>query len=772
MGKPFQFNVGSDLLSKGLRPTKKIPRNNGYLVTCMGAVGIRGVLSVIDSLQRINTEDIQDGFPFPQIFVFQNMIIVCGKSTIYEWVGGELIEKIKVPSGTTWTAVDFFNYVYMSNGKVAVIRDSQSFQYSISNTLPISTAICNFSGQVIIGSPGGMFVNIAGVEMLAYGGGIAGGVATVTFNVSDMTGYGGGIAGGNAAVSSNIVRFIAYGGGIAGGVATMLISSSYMVGYGGGIAGGSAAISSNIVRFSGYGGGVCGGNAEFEFALPSDSWKNYFAASTIDTPTNRIKYAKQMGYDYLGITGNYGDTASLKAAMTTQGVTGLKFYVIDPFYSTSTMALAPSVPGYSTLANFVWSDGGRNINPTYAYTQAQKDWYQSRVAWKSLDAWPNNLVTGWFWSIPQNIASVIWDFQQQSVITEIINKIISNMQTCEDNTLNFKCAGYMLDIATLDGDMHKISGGTQPQVTISAWTGTGSCLLHSGITHEFPTYRDGVAAFYKQFRVALLAAFPEAKWIVDPARIWAPPSWGYEEYVYQVSNRTDAAQLIPDLLMQEGWDTDFVDQPQTFNALQINADPLLSGLGLTKDMVGCHQRTKGLISEDNLMVAKAGINGAWYNWFLQFGYQNSTTTMPGFSAISDVYPRLKLTRCIPNWDNLAKSPLGSRSYIDIPGTAGIYQSTNSYASTDIVYSRHWKNQKKIYVVWNTHNGVLNLKQGEQIVTIKRTDGYFGEISGSAGDGTFDMNISGLSITLKNTVTIPYDTVYNQTKGIGYIITIL
>jgi hypothetical protein len=74
-------------------------------------------------------------------------------------------------------------------------------------------------------------------------------------------------------------------------------------------------------------------------------------------------------------------------------------------------------------------------------------------------------------------------------------------------------------------------------------------------------------------------------------------------------------------------------------------------------------------------------------------------------------------------------------------------------------------------VWNNSNGVLNLHSGEQISSIKRVDGYFMEISGSTGDGTSDFNISGTSIQLKNTISIPVDSLNNQVKGIGYIITI-
>jgi hypothetical protein len=173
----FELIIDSSQLSRGLRPSKRMPRDSGYLVKCEGAVGLDGVLQTIEELREIDTLVITDVFPFPQIFVFTNFIIVCGPTTIYELVAGSLVSKlgdlangwasqwgispwgqflwpgVALPIGSTWTAVDFFDYIYLSNGKVAVKRDATSGVYSVSTTLPTAIAICNFRGQVLIGTP-------------------------------------------------------------------------------------------------------------------------------------------------------------------------------------------------------------------------------------------------------------------------------------------------------------------------------------------------------------------------------------------------------------------------------------------------------------------------------------------------------------------------------------------------------------------------------------------------------------------------------------------
>lgn len=153
MSAEFSITINSEQLARGLRPSKRVPRNSRYLVTCVGAVGRDGILQIIDQLTRMGTAIIADSFPYPQLFVFTNMIVVCSATEIFEWVAGSLVLKLTVAAGSTWSAVEFYDYAYLSNGKVAVIRDSISKVYSITTTLPTASSICNFQGQVIIGAP-------------------------------------------------------------------------------------------------------------------------------------------------------------------------------------------------------------------------------------------------------------------------------------------------------------------------------------------------------------------------------------------------------------------------------------------------------------------------------------------------------------------------------------------------------------------------------------------------------------------------------------------
>lgn len=145
----FELKITSGELARGLRYSKRVPRDSKYAVECLGAVGINDVLTTLEEITRMATSAITDGFPYPQIFIFRKVIIVCSSTKIYEWVDNALVEEFTVSAGTSWRGVDFGEYVYLSNGAVAVTRTNGL--YELSATLPAVRAMCNMNGQIIVG---------------------------------------------------------------------------------------------------------------------------------------------------------------------------------------------------------------------------------------------------------------------------------------------------------------------------------------------------------------------------------------------------------------------------------------------------------------------------------------------------------------------------------------------------------------------------------------------------------------------------------------------
>jgi len=151
VAEPFSLVIDAPKLIRGLRPSKRVPRDSAFLVQCQGAVGRVGSLQGLDALTRMATTAITDSFPYPQLFMFTNFVVVCGLTTIYEWNGSTLVSKLTATAGSPWTAVDFHNYIYLSNGVVAVIRRATDGVYAVDSALPKAESLLNVHGQVMVG---------------------------------------------------------------------------------------------------------------------------------------------------------------------------------------------------------------------------------------------------------------------------------------------------------------------------------------------------------------------------------------------------------------------------------------------------------------------------------------------------------------------------------------------------------------------------------------------------------------------------------------------
>lgn len=456
-----------------------------------------------------------------------------------------------------------------------------------------------------------------------------------------------------------------------------------------------------------------------------DGWKNYYGIAWDDTPARHIKYAKQMGYDYIAIKNGFsGDSYKREP-----NIGGLKFFFIDPI---------TYLPVLESHARHVLVDGG--------YQQREKDWYERNMIWKSTDPFPWNLASGYFQGGPGRY-NVEWDWQQQRVIDEVVDKVMALVGTYEDTTLPFTFAGILIDVPSLRGEFNywDSDAGVARYTELSRWTGSDSCLAqHPGATHNYPTYREGKAAYLKRLASKMKERFPRAQWVLQPWRIQSATSM--DEWVDGIRNRADKGELTPDMLSQEGAGVDFVDNASNFS----------SGINITKDRMENTQHTDITESENRLIAAKAGVNGAWYNWFGSF---MAAGVSPDFQSIIDVYPRLKLIRAIPNWDNLNGIPLANRSW-----DGSIYQSAKggtiqSHISSQVMYSRHWKSGK-MFAVFHSTGGVIRLDASETVTSMQHVDGYFFE----SGDASGDLSVVGNEIRLKPSVTI-------EPQGKGYILTL-
>jgi len=146
----FSLTLFNDSLSKGLREKASNVRNSdGMEKSTM--MGKDEVLQSLDTLTRTATDVLEVSFPYPQIYILSDFIILLSATKIYEWDGSSWTLKLTTTTGNLWQVVDFIKYLYLSNDTVAVVRDSLTQAYTVTTSLPSVNAMCNYNGQVIIG---------------------------------------------------------------------------------------------------------------------------------------------------------------------------------------------------------------------------------------------------------------------------------------------------------------------------------------------------------------------------------------------------------------------------------------------------------------------------------------------------------------------------------------------------------------------------------------------------------------------------------------------
>lgn len=152
--KTLTIPIGQQLLGAGLVPNKN-PKNRPGLDQAIGAVPFQKVLV---SLWQYTAEDTASlgtpSFPYPQMFVFPKVTVVCMPTEIFELMAGSLISKIDgLTAGDPWSAYEYAPYIYLTNRLVTVVKDPDSSLYRIDDTVPSGSAVLQWNGQVFIGSP-------------------------------------------------------------------------------------------------------------------------------------------------------------------------------------------------------------------------------------------------------------------------------------------------------------------------------------------------------------------------------------------------------------------------------------------------------------------------------------------------------------------------------------------------------------------------------------------------------------------------------------------
>jgi len=163
-----EFELAFDALGKGLRPSRKVPRNTQALIECynvkpypLGLVPYEPLTDPFAALY-LTTE-----WPFPQLLVGskRSFLIVrdspTGEDLLYQ-VNADWSLTLILPLshatygvGGRYDLADFGDYVLLTNGAVMVTRNPVTGVYTPSvgtSDIPLCKTACDFKGQAVAGN--------------------------------------------------------------------------------------------------------------------------------------------------------------------------------------------------------------------------------------------------------------------------------------------------------------------------------------------------------------------------------------------------------------------------------------------------------------------------------------------------------------------------------------------------------------------------------------------------------------------------------------------
>ncbi len=425
-------------------------------------------------------------------------------------------------------------------------------------------------------------------------------------------------------------------------------------------------------------------------------YRNFYGISWAGTPHENLMYANQMGYDYVFYQkGMEEDTLS----------NGLRFYLETPEYT-------------------VYS---KKIDLQKTYSTEQIRFFETHCALKdSSVSFPDNIARGWYTN--PHLFTTQLDFQQQKIIDWAIDSILKNVAAIEARNPAFRFGGFAWDVPQPAGDFWDTIQHPGRQITLAYWTGGDFGYRGPGVTHEYNTYSDGLVAYYKQLYRTTREKYPDARFMMEPYRV-------YESWIAHIENRDDARDVMPDILSQEKEGVEFAKDERIFRTGLITKDRVIS------TTPNCFKE-----ADNRLIAASAALNGSWFSWYGRFG---GTGDMPRYQSITEVPPRLKLIRVLTLWENLNHTPLAERTW---DGT--LYESPTAMASPGLIAALQ-PGTNKLFVVFLTPEGRLQIPEGKEITDIYRTNDFFIE----DGDGHQDLETGAGVLRIRS----------GQFAGQGYII---
>lgn len=420
---------------------------------------------------------------------------------------------------------------------------------------------------------------------------------------------------------------------------------------------------------------------------PQSAVSNFYGIITTNLNTAlNLKYARQMGYEY--VLFRSGWQSGLESGDT------FRFLLFNPeSFSYEKYGDAKDIS--QSIINRHELDSIAKKDPaTYAQIAYR---FSTMMALKDNSLpFPENLARGWFQKNGRFRA--VYDLQQQRVIDYIVDKVLQKAQQEHHPEMGYHFAGIAIDVPQLTGDfwdtIPNISATQGKQRTLAFWTGGDYGSKHPDVTHDYPTYSDGCAAFYKTLIARAKEVFSEARLVVGPYNF-------YEDYIKQIEDREDARQLIPDLMLQESSVNryDFVNDTRAYQ----------KGLISDYSSVGSAATHMPGESENRTVAGLAASKGATFGFFGSFGNYNNITEVP---------QRIKLVRAITVWENGNNTPRELRQW-----DGNCYSSPTAFISDEVIWGIQPKTNR-LFLVFLKSDAVAQIPKNFATADVWATDNYF------------------------------------------------
>ena len=151
----FTYTITHEGFCNGYAPFPYSMRNKGHMTECIDFREEDLMLYPAEQRGRY-LPAFSYFFPFPQVFVFDFVTIICNQKEIYEKIANSYILKYTTNvAASSWECINVGQFCLLSNGHVILKRDPVSLTYEELDDVPTGMSLCNYNAQILIGSPNG-----------------------------------------------------------------------------------------------------------------------------------------------------------------------------------------------------------------------------------------------------------------------------------------------------------------------------------------------------------------------------------------------------------------------------------------------------------------------------------------------------------------------------------------------------------------------------------------------------------------------------------------